>query len=542
MRVLVTGASGYVGGRLVPELLDAGHEVRCYARTPAKLDGFAWRPDVEVASGDVIDVEATAAALADCDAAYYLVHSMGGAAAVAEHDRRAAAAFRDAAARTPGLRRIVFLGGLGDDADPDLSHHLRSRHEVGQVLAHGPVPVTELRAAVIIGSGSASFEMLRHLVDVLPVMVCPKWVRTRCQPIAVRDVLHHLVAAVDLEGEGSRILEIGGPDVLTYLDMMRIYAEVAGLPRRLVLPVPLLTPRLSSLWIGLVTPLPAALARPLIDSLVNDVVVRTPSTAQLGPYDPVPFRRSVELALRRVEDLDVLTTWAGAGLSGTPADPLPTDPSWAGGTVLKDERDVDVDASAADVHAVVAGIGGDRGWLVADWLWEARGWVDRLAGGVGLRRGRRHPDEVRVGDAVDFWRVEANEPGRLLRLRAEMRLPGDAWLEWRIDDRPGGGSTLHQRALFHPRGVWGRAYWYALLPFHALIFAPLARRIAALAAERAARRRQGAVSAETPDAVSTTSSPSSSSAKAITGPRSDASSRRSTAGSSAGTARIQPPQ
>jgi uncharacterized protein YbjT (DUF2867 family) len=483
--VLVTGASGYVGGRLVPELLAAGHRVRCLARSPVKLTGMPWAEDVEVVQGDVADPDSLAPALDGVSAAYYLVHAMEGGAGFAERDRRAAASFRDAAA-TAGVEQIVYLGGLGDDDDPNLSAHLRSRHEVGRVLADGPVPVTELRAAMIIGSGSASFEMLRHLVDVLPVMVTPKWVRTRCQPVAIGDVLHWLVAAISEPAARGRVLEIGGPDVCTYDEMMRAFAEVASLPRRAVIPVPLLSPRLSSLWIGLVTPLPTAIARPLVDGLSNEVVVGDRPVTDVLPHDAIGYREAIEVALRRVEGLDVATWWGSAGASpSSPADPAPWDPSWAGGTLLCDEQRVSTTAPIEAVFATVAGVGGDRGWYASDWLWEARGLLDRAVGGIGLRRGRRHPDDLRPGDALDFWRVDAYEPPSLLRLRAEMRLPGRAWLEWRV--RPDDGATvLEQRALYHPKGLWGRVYWYALLPFHVLIFGRLARALARAAESRPA--------------------------------------------------------
>lgn len=537
--VLVTGATGYVGGRLVPELLAAGHRVRCLARTPEKLAGHAWSGDVEIVQGDVSDAESMRDAMAGCTAAYYLVHSMGGASDFAERDQAAAKTFRDAASDV-GVEQIVYLGGLADETDPELSRHLRSRVEVGRVLASGPIPVTELRAAVIIGSGSASFEMLRNLVDVLPLMVTPRWVRTRCQPIAIRDVLYFLVAAISEPEARGRILEIGGPDVLTYEEMMQVYAEVAHLPRRAIVPVPMLSPALSSLWVGLVTPLPAGLARPLVDSLTNEVVVRDRPATDILPHEPLSFRQAVRYALRRVENLDVATTWASAQFLGTtPADPLPTDPHWSGGTLLTDVQEIHTSADPADVFSVVEGMGGKRGWYSASLLWEVRGLIDRAVGGVGLRRGRRHPDELRVGDPADFFRVEALDPPRLLRLRAEMRLPGRAWLEWNVEpacaertagsEGPDGadrsakieraaravgtqrtegaagadgakeaagfeeagrsavdsgehvaptGTVLRQRALFAPRGLWGRAYWYSLLPFHTLIFRRMAQAIA----------------------------------------------------------------
>lgn len=478
--VLVTGATGYIGGRLVPELLAEGYRVRCLVRSPDKLAGVAWLHDVEVVVGDIGDGGSVAAALTGVSAAYYLVHSMGGAHDFAEHDRRAAATFRDAASATEGLEQIVYLGGLGDEHDTALSPHLSSRHEVGRVLAAGRVPVTELRAAVIIGSGSASFEMLRNLTDVLPVMITPRWVSTRCQPVAIRDILYWLVESIRTPAAQGRVLEVGGPEVVSYEEMMRAYAEVAGLPKRLVIRVPLLTPRLSSHWVGLVTPLPVGLARPLIDSLVNEVVVLDRSVQDVMPHEPLPLKEALALAVRRVEDRDVPSRWSDANLPGrNPADPLPTDPDWAGGTLLVDEQEARSSGDAEAVFRAVSGIGGRRGWYVAEPLWVLRGMIDVLIGGVGMRRGRRDPDTLRVGDALDFWRVEAVEPPALLRLRAEMRTPGDAWLEWQVTAGPGGGSVLHQRAIFHPRGLLGRLYWYGLIPFHALIFKRLCHRLVA---------------------------------------------------------------
>ncbi|HEX2577358.1 MAG TPA: SDR family oxidoreductase [Aquihabitans sp.] len=484
-KVLVTGASGYIGGRLVPELLAAGHQVRCLARTPSKLDDQSWRDDVEVAKGDVTDRDSLDEALAGVDAAYFLVHSMGGAAHFEEEDRRAAATFRDACAAA-GVGRIVYLGGLGRDDDPKLSRHLQSRHEVGRVLADGPVPVTELRAAIIIGSGSASFEMLRYLVEVLPVMTTPKWVDNRCQPIAIRDVLAWLVGVIaDPADTASHVHEIGGPDVVTYREMMQTYAEAAGLKRRRIVVVPVLSPSLSSRWVGLVTPLPTGLARPLVESLINEVVVNEPPAEVPFDRPPLRFREAVDLAVDRSAGLQVSTRWSDADLPGTsPADPLPTDPDWAGGSIFADTQTVTTSAPPTAVYATVAGVGGARGWYVTPFLWNVRGWADKLIGGVGMRRGRRHPDDLWVGDAVDFWRVEAVEPDALVRLRAEMRLPGEAWLQWKITPTDDGGSTLEQQAIFYPRGLLGRLYWYVLVPFHGLIFA----RMACLMTEAAEQR------------------------------------------------------
>jgi hypothetical protein len=315
-------------------------------------------------------------------------------------------------------------------------------------------------------------------------MVAPKWVRTCCQPIAIRDVLVYLVGVLGNEAATGRILEIGGPDVSTYNGLMDVYAEVAGLKRRRVIPVPLLTPSLSSHWIGLVTPIPSGLARPLVESLTNEVVVRDHAIESIVPHTPMPFRRSIELALERMRELEVATTWAGAELAGrSPADPMPTDPSWSGGVVLTDVKQVHADAPPSAVYATVTGIGGTRGWYVTELLWSVRGVIDQLMGGPGMRRGRRHPDDLRVGDPVDFWRVEELVPDTLMRLRAEMHVPGRAWLEYSIAPE-GDGSRLIQSARFHPRGLGGRLYWYSLLPFHALIFGRLAARLAAAAEGR----------------------------------------------------------
>ncbi len=481
--VLLAGATGYLGRRLVEPLLDEGYAVRCLARRPSKLDGEPWRDRVEVVRGDVSDPASLADAFDSVHAALYLVHSIGAEVDWERRDREAAANFRDAAAGA-GVAQIVYLGGLGDSAGGRLSAHLASRHEVGRVLAAGPVPVTELRAAVIIGSGSASFEMLRHLVERLPVMVAPKWVDTPVQPIGVADVLAYLVGVLDHESALGRVLEVGGRDTLTYREMMQTYARVAGLRPRLIVPVPVLSPKLSSLWIGLVTPVPSSLARPLVDSLVNPVVVKDDAIRSIVPIEPIDCATAIERALRRIDEQAVLTRWTDAELHGrTPADPMPTDPTWAGGTLLVDRQERRTTAGADAVFDEICRVGGDAGWPSADWLWAARGLIDRVFGGPGMRRGRRHPLTLRVGDVVDFWRVEDFVPGRLLRLRAEMLLPGDAWLTWEVSDA-GGTTLVTQTATFHPRGLWGRAYWYAVAPFHRFVFAPMVTTLCARAEAR----------------------------------------------------------
>ncbi len=473
--VVVTGASGYIGGRLVPQLLERGYRVRCLVRTPAKLDAAPWRAEVEVVKGDL---EAPLAdAFAGAAALYYLVHTIGDGPDWVRRESQAAANVRDAAIDA-GVRRIIYLGGLGDDAS-ELSPHLASRHEVGRILATGPIPVTELRAAIIIGSGSASFEMLRYLVEVLPAMITPRWVDTRCQPIAVRDVLRYLVESLREPATAGRVLEIGGRDVVSYREMMNLYAEAAGLRRRVVIPVPVLTPRLSSHWVGIVTPLPVALSRPLVASLINEVVVHDPVVTELLPGPLFSTREAIDAALVRVHEGRVVTRWDSAELQGRPpAEPMPTDPSWSGGTVLSDERTAVSSAPSDAVFAALCRLGGDRGWHSNGWLWGVRGAIDTLIGGVGMRRGRRDPDRLRVGDALDFWRVEALEEGRLLRLRAEMKLPGEAWLEWRVEPTAT-GSRIHQLARYHPRGLWGRLYWLGVAPFHRFVFPGLLRGVIA---------------------------------------------------------------
>ncbi|MER7830276.1 SDR family oxidoreductase [Streptomyces sp. NPDC095602] len=484
---LVTGASGYIGGRLVPELLDAGYRVRCLARTPSKLRDHPWAGRVETVRGDVTDEASVRDAMRGVDTAYYLVHALGTGGGFEDTDRKAAEVFA-AQARAAGVRRLVYLGGLTPGGVPEsaLSPHLRSRAEVGRILLDSGVPTTVLRAAVILGSGSASFEMLRYLTERLPLMVTPRWLRTRIQPIAVRDVLRYLVGSADMPPDVNRAFDIGGPDVLTYRDLMARYAAVAGLPRRVILPVPLLTLRLSSLWVGLVTPVPASLARPLADSLRHEVVCREHDIARYvpdPPGTPLGVDEALALALRRIREARVTTRWSSASVPGAPSDPLPTDPDWAGGSLYTDERERLVDATPERLWQVIEGVGGDNGWYSFPLAWAVRGWLDRLVGGVGLRRGRRDAARLRAGDSLDFWRVEEIERGRLLRLRAEMRLPGLAWLEM-YAERDGRGRTRYrQRALFHPRGLLGHAYWWSVAPFHAVVFAGMARNITK-AAER----------------------------------------------------------
>ncbi|MER0449808.1 SDR family oxidoreductase [Streptomyces sp. Edi4] len=482
LRCLVTGATGYIGGRLVPELLKAGHQVRCLARSPRKLRDQPWADQVEVARGDVTDPASVAGALGGIDVAYYLVHALGSGAGFEKTDREAAHTFADGAAAA-GVRRIVYLGGLTPSGVPvgDLSPHLRSRAEVGRIFLAGDVPATVLRAAVVIGSGSASFEMLRYLTERLPVMVTPSWVGTRIQPIAIRDVLRYLVASAGMPGDVNRTFDIAGPDIMTYRAMMERYAKIAGLPHRLIVPVPMLSPRLSSHWIGLVTPVPRAIARPLAESLRHEVVCGEHDITRYVPDEPgapLGFDQALELALRRVREAEVATRWSNASLPGVPSDPLPTDPDWAGGSLYTDVRQRTVNAPSDTLWRVVEGIGGEHGWYSFPLAWAVRGWLDRLMGGVGLGRGRRDAHRLRVGDSLDFWRVEEVVPGRLLRLRAEMRLPGLAWLEMRTEPDGHGRSRYRQKAVFHPRGLLGHAYWWSVSPFHAVVFGGMARNVA----------------------------------------------------------------
>jgi uncharacterized protein YbjT (DUF2867 family) len=478
MRVLVTGATGYIGGRLVPPLLEEGHEVVCMTRDPDLLTLDPWRDQVEVIAADALDADSLDRAVAGCDLAYFLIHAMKGSSTqFAEQGQRAAANLRDAADRV-GLGRIVYLGGLGSEEDA-LSDHLASRQEVGRVLAMGRTPVTELRAAVIIGSGSMSFEMIRHLTEVLPVRMTPRWVETKCQPIAVRNVLEMLVSAIDDNDPGHTIYDIGGPDILTYGDMMRIYAQVAGLRKRLVIPLPIFSARFSAPVVGLLTPLPTSFVGPLIEGLRNDVVVRRPSPPGFAPQGLLSYREALQRALYNVSHSAVETRWSDALTA--PGAPLPGDPAWSGALMQTDRRVVESSARPEALFWAVTRIGGEVGYYAMDWAWVVRGWIDQLIGGVGLRRGRRHPEQLRPGESLDFFRVAEIEPhlGRLL-LQAEMKVPGTAWLEWAVDPIPG-GSRLTQTAWFVPRGLLGRAYWWVLLPFHVPIWRRMVRRMAQVA-------------------------------------------------------------
>jgi uncharacterized protein YbjT (DUF2867 family) len=488
-RSLVTGATGYVGGRLVPQLLAAGHTVRVMVRDERKAQANTWSDDVEIAVGDGTSDSDVRAAMQDVDVLYYLLHSIGTGDDFGKTEHDMAQRFADAA-KDAGVGRIVYLGGMIPD-DEELSEHLSSRGEVGDVMLTSGVPATVLQAGVVIGSGSASFEMLRYLTERLPVMVTPKWVDTRIQPIAIRDVLRYLVGSADMPADVSRRFDIGGPEVLTYLDLMQRFADISGLPKRRVLRVPLLTPGLSSHWIGLITPVPASLARPLVESLRNTVVAGDTDIKQYVPDPPeglIDFDRSVELALTKIQDLDVPTSWSSAATAGAPAEGLPTDPDWAGGSLYKDERTREVDASPENLWTVIEGIGGRNGWYSWPFGWWVRGVLDRLVGGPGLRRGRRNPQDLVVGDALDFWRVEETDDASFLRLRAEMKLPGLAWLEMQVGSTEGGTTTFHHRALFAPKGLLGHAYWFAILPFHGIVFGSMQRNIAQ-AAEALEERR-----------------------------------------------------
>ena len=476
--ILVSGASGYVGGRLLRALLGRGEQVRAMGRKPEVLR--ARLPNgVEVVGGDCLDRASLSAPMTGARTAYYLVHSLAAGADYEERDRLAARNFA-AAAHVAGVERIVYLGGLTRTVDggAELSHHLQSRLETGEVLRAGEVPVVELRASVVIGSGSVSFELIRALTERLPLMICPRWVSTLAQPIAIEDVIAYLVAAADLPRDGlSHVYEIGGADRVSYGDLMREYARQRGL-RRMLISVPLLTPHLSSLWLGLITPVYARIGRELIDGLRNPSVVADDSALRAFDIRPLGLRKAIARALANEDREFAETRWSDTLPSGS----RPT--AYGGqrvGSRLVDSRSIEVTVGGERAFAPIRMIGGRSGWYFGNWLWRVRGALDLLLGGVGMRRGRRDPGHLRLGDIVDFWRVEAVEDGRRLLLAAEMRMPGRAWLEFEVVERAPSRTTIRQTAIFDPAGVGGLLYWYALYPIHALIFGGMLRAIGALA-------------------------------------------------------------
>lgn len=482
-RALVTGATGYVGGRLVSRLLEDGFQVRVMARNVDKLRDYPWINQVEVVKADAEDASTLPQALEAIDVAYYMLHSLS------EHDgfetiEATMAKNFGKAAKTAGIKRIVYLGGISP-SNTELSIHLESRKHTGELLRESGVPTTELRAAIIIGSGSASFEMLRYLTERLPFMITPKWLNNRVQPIAIRDVLHYLIKAGEETTTESHIGDIGGPDVMFYKEMMQRYAQVAGLRPRKIVTVPVLTPRLSSHWVSLVTPVPRRLALPLVDSLVNEVVVDPKIDVRTFLEPPadglLDFNTAVTFALDKVRNQDVLTRWSSASVPGTPSEPLPTDPDWSGGSLYVDLREQRTSATPENLWKIIEGIGGKNGYYSLPFLWEIRGIFDRLIGGVGLRRGRRDPEHLYVGETVDFWRVEKCDRGQLLRLRAEMKLPGLAWLELIVDVNEKGQTIYRQRATYRPTGLFGHIYWWAVAPFHIFVFGFMVNRIPAAA-------------------------------------------------------------
>ena len=480
--VLVLGASGYVGGRLVPLLLDKGYRVRAGARNPDKLScrAFSSHPGFEPVQVNVLDQESLDKACTGCSAAFYLVHSMGpghGAKNDFSSKDRLAAQNMVKSAEKAGLKQIIYLGGLGDQGK-DLSHHLKSRLEVGEILQNGPVPVTFLKAAMIMGSGSASFEVMRYLVERLPIMITPKWVHTQSQPIAISNVLEYLSGCLDNPRAIGKTFEIGGPDILTYARLFRIYSQEAGLPQRLIIPVPFLTPKLSSYWIHLVTPVPSSLARPLAEGLKNPVVCKENRIREIIPQKLLTCREAIKMALARVEQEKVDTCWTDAGEVNAPEWVTCSDTNYAGGNIYEIAYEIRLGLPPEKIWPAIEGIGGKHGWYYADFLWRIRGVADRLIGGSGYRQGRRAQSVLRYGDTIDFWRVILVKKFEQLRLLAEMKIPGQAVLEFDLFAQGKNQTILVQRARFYPKGLWGLTYWKSLAPVHIWLFKGMLNKIA----------------------------------------------------------------
>ena len=476
-KYLVTGASGYVGGRLVRALVEENLDVRILVRDRNKVVDQPWAALVDIYSGTAEKYEDLVGALTGVHTAYYLLHSINLGSNFHQIESDMAHNFAKAA-QAAGVQQIVYLGGIANDTN--ISKHLSSRAETGAQLASTSVAVMELRAGIIIGSGSASFEMLRHLTHRLPIMTTPKWVMNKTHPIAIRDVLYYLKAAAHLDKPVSKVFDIGGPEVLTYADMMQKFAKLSGLKKRWIIKVPVLTPGLSSLWIGLVTPVPTALARPLVGSLISEVVADPAKSIDALIPKPaeglLDVEKAINLALSRITTHGVETRWSDASVATAPWQKAQSDPSWAGESVLKDHRETTTEVSADLIWKQIEGIGGDHGWFGADFLWWIRGIIDRVFGGVGLRRGRRDPDFLRVGESLDFWRVEELEHGTHLKLYAEMILPGKAWLDFRVSTVDG-KTHIVQEAIFYPRGLGGQLYWRVVAPFHSIVFPTMLRNI-----------------------------------------------------------------
>lgn len=469
--ILVTGATGYVGGRLVPRLIDAGYRVRAVGRSLDKLSARPWakHPQVELMTADLLDPADCNKACQGCNGAYYLVHSMNPDARDFETADRQAAQQFIASAQHAGLEQVIYLGGLGEN-DESLSKHLRSRAEVADIFHHSPVNSTVFRAAMIIGSGSASFEILRYLVDRLPIMITPKWVDTQCQPIAIRNVLEYLVAGLLNPATYNLQLDIGGPDVMTYRELMTTYAEVSRLKKRFIIPVPVFTPKLSSYWIHCITPVPSYIAQPLAEGLRNPVICSEQNAQNITPIHLIPCEEAIQRALQRVTQHQVETHWADAGKLSFPEWLFPGDPKWAGGTLYQDCRSKVIPASPESVWQPILALGGQNGYYYGNWLWHIRGILDLMFGGVGLKRGRKHPTQLSPGDILDFWRVLKIKPNEQLTLIAEMKLPGEAILEFKLLRLDNGATQLQQNAYFIPRGLLGILYWYSVMPLHNAVF------------------------------------------------------------------------